>query len=869
MSQLAPRTFARRRLALGVSAIALLATPALAQTEAQAERPASAPAEAQAEPAAAAQKAAPAETHVDEDGYEVDAFVVTAAAQQRGSVVGDIPPEIQLSPRDIRAYGVSNVSELITALAPQTSSGRGDGRPIILINGQRISSFVEVRDLPTEAIARVDILPEEVSLKYGYRADQRVINMVLRQRFRATTVEAGYKTPTQGDGEVADGKLTRFRILNDQRLLLDGKVSTTRPVLESDRNIANTTNDAAYRSLQGESESVTLTAVMNRPIREGIAGGLNASLDASRNESLLGLPQGTNLNPVDPFALSDPDALKRVTDAVAGHLGGTANGAINGWNWSVTANADYSDTQSTTDRSVGGVAFTDKSRSKSTTADTELVVNGRLAELAAGSVSTTVKVGGSLSRLDSRSLRSGIVREGDLARDIGSFQANMDVPLTSRSRDVRAAFGDLSANVNVAVDELSDFGTLTSFGYGLNWSPIKPLRLIASVTEEENAPTVQQLGSPEQATQGVRVFDFRTGQTVEVTRIEGGSTNLDADSRTVIKLGLNLKPFDKTDLTFSADYVKTRIEDVIATFPTATNEIEAAFPERFIRDASGRLLQIDSRAVNFDRRDTEQLRWGFTYRRPLGPQRPQGGVPNRAPQPARTADGATPAPAAGATPGASQNAQANPASPPGMSELRPPEGRFGPGGPPGAGPGGPGGGRGFGPGGPGGRFGGGPPGGGNFQIGIYHTVKLQDEVLIRPGVAKLDLLNGSALGNGGGTARHQVDLQANASRNGLGVAMNAKWQSASHVDGGATGSLRFDDLTTINVRLFADLGAQPIVRQKYPWLRGARVSIGIDNLFDARQQVTAANGATPVNFQPDYLDPLGRQVRISFRKLFF
>ncbi|MBU2151648.1 MAG: TonB-dependent receptor, partial [Alphaproteobacteria bacterium] len=603
----------QRRLSAGVSALVLVAltTPAFAQ-----------------DAVTSAPKAA-AQAHPDDEAFEVDELVVTSSAKPRGSVIGDIPPEITLSPRDIRAYGVSNVSELITALAPQTSSGRGDGRPVILVNGQRISSFVEVRDLPTEAIMRVDILPEEVSLKYGYRADQRVINMVLRPRFRAVTAEAGFKTPTQGDGEVYEAKLNSLRIQQETRLLLDAKVSKSQPVLESDRDIANTTGDANFRSLSPDSESVTLTATYNRPIREGVAGGLNASFDASRNENLLGLPLGSNLTSTSLAALADPSALKRVADAVAAHAGGTMNGAIKGWSWSLTANADHSDTRTTTDRQVAGVAFTDKSRSVAQSGDVELVTNGVLARIAAGAVSTTLKVGLSTSSFDTRSLRAGVVREGDLSRDTGSFQANLDVPLTSRTKDVFAAIGDLSGNLNVAVDDLSDFGTLTTYGYGVNWTPIKPVRFIASFTEEENAPTVQQLGAPEQATPGVRVFDFRTGETVEVTRIEGGAPGLQADNRSVMKLGLTLKPFEKTDVTFSADYVQTRIKDVIASFPTATNEIEAAFPERFLRDASGRLIQIDSRPVNFDHRDTAQLRWGFTFRMPLGPTQPAGGQPGQ------------------------------------------------------------------------------------------------------------------------------------------------------------------------------------------------------------------------------------------------
>ena len=55
-----------------------------------------------------------------------------------------------------------------------------------------------MRDIPTEAIERVEILPEEVALKYGYRADQRVVNIVLRERFRSTWRGSMGRPPTEG-----------------------------------------------------------------------------------------------------------------------------------------------------------------------------------------------------------------------------------------------------------------------------------------------------------------------------------------------------------------------------------------------------------------------------------------------------------------------------------------------------------------------------------------------------------------------------------------------------------------------------------------------------------------------------------------------
>ncbi|MGE5600506.1 MAG: TonB-dependent receptor, partial [Pseudomonadota bacterium] len=133
------------------TAIALaLSTPAYAQAATATDAPvATTAAEAQA-PATAAQQA-PA-TEEDIYGEEGDAIVVTGI--RRGSVVGDIPPENVLGGRDVRATGATDINELLDALAPQIGSARGRGgeRPILLLNGQRVSSFREMRDIPTEAI---------------------------------------------------------------------------------------------------------------------------------------------------------------------------------------------------------------------------------------------------------------------------------------------------------------------------------------------------------------------------------------------------------------------------------------------------------------------------------------------------------------------------------------------------------------------------------------------------------------------------------------------------------------------------------------------------------------------------------------------
>ncbi|HEY5722665.1 MAG TPA: TonB-dependent receptor, partial [Allosphingosinicella sp.] len=130
-------------------------------------------------------------------------------------------------------------------------------------------------------------------------------------------------------------------------------------------------------------------------------------------------------------------------------------------------------------------------------------------------------------------------------------------------------------------------------------------------------------------------------------------------------------------------------------------------------------------------------------------------------------------------------------------------------------------------------------------------------------------------GSRGGQPRHELEFQAGLFKNGLGARLTANWQSATRVDGrpdlagGTTNDLRFSDLATFNLRLFADLGQQRGLVRDHPWLRGTRITLSIDNLLDSRIRVRDEAGLTPLSYQPGFVDPLGRSVRLSVRKLFF
>jgi hypothetical protein len=853
-----------------MSAFAQEAPPPTALNPPQAPAQQAAPQEPTPQPSTeppAPDQAAPAdELAPDEEGAE-EAIVVTGQ-RLRGAVDTDIPPEVQLNAREVRAFGASTIAELLQALSPQTGSsrGRGGGFPVVLVNGRRISSFSEVRDLPPEAIERVDILPEEVALRYGYRADQRVVNLVLRRRFNAVTVEAAGGMSLEGGRGIADLEANYLIIGGPQRTSVSAQYQNQSALLESQRDIVQAAGTGIgagdFRTLLPESETKTLAATHNRMIFGNISATADGRLISSSNQSLLGLPSN------DPASRT---ALTRQSDTLNSHLGLAFNGDIAPWRWNLTANFDRVETDTITARLAGVAPDTANQVNQSFTS--EAVTNGPVIQGWAGPLNATLKAGVELRSFDSESTRSGIFRETSLSRQRFEGQASFDLPITSTREGVLDAIGDLSFNLNLNAEHYSDFGTLTTIGYGLNWRPIEQVSVIASVTQEEGAPGITQLGEPNIATPNVRVFDFVRGETVDITQIGGGNPNLLADNRRVINLGINVRPSE--GLSIRANYTDNRIENPIAGFPAATAEIEAAFPERFTRDASGRLTSIDVRPINFASSERREFRWGIDFSTPWGPQRGPGGPfggfggfgggggrrgggagAGAAPNPGAAQP--TPPGAQGQAAPPAQGQQAAPPANEGQQAGRPRgEGRRG-----GAG----GFGRGGGGGGRGGGFGG---GGGRIQLSLFHTWRLEDKVVIRDGGPELDFLNGSAAGNGGGTARHQIEFRAGLFRDGFGARAEVDWLSGTRVTGVGGSDLEFSPRMNVNLRLFANLGQQRDLVTAVPFLRNSRISLNIDNLFDDRVNVRDSLGQTPLSYQPFYLDPVGRSVRISLRKQFF
>ncbi len=774
--------------------------------------------------------------------------IVVNAERLPGSVITDVPPIAELTAEDIESYGASSIRELLDALSSETNSsgGRGDGGPIILINGEPSSGLRAIIAFPPEALESVQVFPEELAVQYGYRPDQRVINFIMREKFTGFIAKGEYGGPTRGDQIETELETSITRINKKKRLGINLKYQNKGGITENERNIVqDAAGDGAnlgnFRSLVAPSQAIELNTNYSLTVGDDISVSLTGSYVRNKSRRLLGLPSATfNVPATNPFAMSLNDenlfryftqfgALESVTKTNTAKASAALNGSLSNWRWSLTA--DYSRGQTNTATDISGdttglqtaidigaanpfasdfgpllsTPITNRARSVSQSISSIATVSGTLLELPSGPVRATWRAGFSDRTRNSRNTVNNITTLSKIGRSNLNTNLNVDIPLADYNSAVSEAIGKLSINGNLGYSEISDFGGLVEFGFGLNWRPFSSLAITASAIGDETAPSTGQLVNPLIITPGVTVFDFINGETVMADIITGGNPVLPAARRRDMKLAINYRPQWATGVRFLGEYFRNSNWGVASSFPFLTPEIEAAFPDRVIRDGAGRLVAIDQRPITYSNVRSENLRYGIHFSKRISMGVGSGKSDTAKPKKATKSTGA----------------------------------------------------------------GIGGPQGGSWQLSAYHAIRLKSRILIRPGVSELDLLDGSATSASGGTARHAFELNGGWFKNGVGFRIKGEHQTATRAAGGVDGSdLRFSDITKLDLRAFINLNNRGDLTEKFKFLKGSRITVRIDNVLDDIQDVRDGNGLVPLRYQAGFVDPIGRYVGISFRKKF-
>ena len=850
---------------------------------------------------------------VNQDNDEEE--IVVIAKRIRGSVISEVPPVTIISEDDIASYGADSIQELLGAISPQTGSARGraSGPPIVLINAQRVSGFRELRNIPPEAIVRVEVFPEEVALQYGFRPDRRVINFILKDNFASIDINGGAGTSTSGGYITTDIGSTFTKFSKNSRFNFDVDYETTSSLTEDERNIIQEDNSIGaiiigpigaqdigrFRTLLPSSDTIEIEGVYSRALSKTSNLSINAGYTNNKSTSLFGLNNPVLLVPnsnlfnnsgvdqnVQRFFI-EPRPLQSTRQSDNIEAGLAFNSSIDGWRWSTTLSADFTDSAAQIDQNADFIAlqqdllndenidiFADNfspslgqidninTNVKTTNISNLNTLSGTLLNIPNGEVRATFRGSYSYSRIDSDSDQSGINVNTILSRNILTFGGNIDIPIIDEGAGIGRILGAISINGNASASEVSDFGNLTQYGFGITWKPIDSLTITFTSINEDTPPSIAQLGNPIETTPNVPIFDFSRSETSFILLTTGGNPNLLPERQRDIKISANFSPKKISGLNIIADYSRNRSFDTSNIFPLFTPEIEAAFSDRVTRDVNGVLIALDRTPVLYDRVASDRIRYGINFskslgsgnraggprgtgrpvgvgrptgaRRPRNSEEPTSGQPNGSGQPISTGR-----PRANETPN-SETQATNSATQ--QRPSVPPRGRGGP-----------------------------PRRPGRINVSVFHTIALNESILIRPGVTSLDLLNGSAIGSNGGAARHRVELEGGIFNNGVGARISANYQSGSTVDGDIlTGSsdLRFGSLATVDLRLFFNLDSRPKLVKSLPFLKNSRVSLRMVNIFNAIQNVRNSSNNVPINFQRGFIDPRGRFVQFRFRKRF-
>ncbi|MDY7099072.1 MAG: hypothetical protein SXU28_13120 [Pseudomonadota bacterium] len=895
--------------------------------------------------------------------------IVVQGVRLRGQLDVDQAPLLELGEQDIAAEGVASIADLVTQITNQTGSARGrgsGGRPVILINGIRVGSFRELFSYPPEALAKAEVFPEEVAQRFGFPPDRRVINLILKENYASYEVELEFEGPTRGGQFVNEQEFGYLKIANGGRFNLNLEANDASFITEDERDIIQTggstsqlssdPDQAGFRSLVADSRGLEANLSWAKAyLDSGVTVSANVNYERADSRTLNGLnfvtledSDGDSLTRT--FGEQTPLTQTRAEDFF--NAAGSLSKRVNAFQFTSTFNAGYSELEQVIDRrfdtstleadALSGALAIDGDLPSSTNSGFDVAntqafnatslstLRGPVLDLPGGELLATFDLGYEWSNVQATDTRGSA--PVDLTRGDLTTGANFVIPITSRRTGFADALGSFTLNAQLGLQELSDFGTLGDYNLSLNWSPFDSLDLSATYVFREVAPGLRQLGDPLVVQPNVPVFDFVTGETVLAQVTTGGNPNLPAETQRDWKFALNWRlPFiDGT--RFTVEYIRNRSDDVTSGFPQITSAIEAAFPDRITRDASGTLIALDNRSVSFAETRSDRLQFRLSKRGSFGQgdSRGRGGPPSGArggrPPQAAAAPSGRPSGAGQGTGrraafmalrericaddsldvmkrliAAAQNgddiSEIVPGLPPEAAERiiarisqgggevsddqlstfrdricsgQGPGGRAsspsgqarGQGGPPASGGQASGGAPAFNPLGRSGRR------GWRYFVNLTHTIELENEILIAPGVPLLDQLDGDGTG-AFGLPRHSSRLEAGIFGNGLGMRLSGRYTGETRLNGsGLPGSsdLFFDDLATFDIRLFTNI--DQITGSNSPLVKNLRVSFRLDNVFDGQRAVRDENGDTPINYQPFVIDPVGRFIGVDIRKLF-
>lgn len=509
-----------------------------------------------------------------------------------------LAPERELGAEEIDNLGAYDIGEVINRISENLGLQQP---PLVIVNGRRVVDPRNFLGFPPDALSRLEILPQQAGATYGGDPTRRVVNIVLVPEFRSRDGLARASRPTAGGTSTLAVDARQSQLKETDTLQFGVEAGRTTSLRADERPSVLRDNPAREGSTL---RPATQTASANLSMT-GTLGDWATSVTASAQE------QRSRFS-------SRVEGTTRDTRQATSIL--TASGGVSGsaYGWSVRMGLDAVAVES---RQNGVSALT--ARNLSGVAN--LSADRTLVDLPAGPILMTVDAQYSRARTDTDA--SG--QETAQSSQALDMRSGLTLPIWSAQQGERGGiWGDLLVTLG---GRLSRLDTAGADGQGLNagfaWTPSGRYRFTGQWSRATDAPTRDQRFAPALYGAPQTVYDFRSGEAVEILPITGGNPDLRAQDTQSASIGASAGPFGRWGLQGNLDLQSTRSTDAIGALPALTPATEAAFPNRFLRDATGRLFAVDQRAINLQEIASDTLSSGLTANIPLGGAAP--GSPRR------------------------------------------------------------------------------------------------------------------------------------------------------------------------------------------------------------------------------------------------
>lgn len=815
-------------------------------------------------------------------------IVVTGTSRANGPLAGMIA-EAELDEAGIAAYGRDTVGDLLGEVLRQADPS--DDGPVILINGQPTTGLNAISDLPTEAVAKIQLLPRGAAARLGERPSRRVVNVVIKPAHRQVTFNGAAALATAGGAFAADAELNLLRLQDGNRTGLVLTAKHGDPLYESDRPIRVGPRALPYDPV-GNILPDPVSAAEIDPALSLLAGQIVA---------LAGVPAGVDRPVLGDFAVlaNRPNPGGPLHDRT-----------LVGEQQTYALNANLS-------RKVGGrtilslSARAAVSRSEAATGSATAVFQlpaaspyspfGRdvLIARTIGAPLRTLSEGHDLSL-------AAIINTafGKWRLSAGASFLYRDLELVNERRFDTAAYQD-----GVSAGSINPFGPTAGAYFDIPRSDLSKLR------SRQGGGFVSISGSAWQMPAGPVSTALRIEWKATRITIRTQGESLDSFSRfhrdeAIVQLSFTIPVLGGRQNSGIGDLdleLSGTVRDVTATGgmrdyggainwrPDPAVSLRAEFSEQQLAPPANLLtdpvISTDNvRVFDFERQETVLVRQISGGNPDLGVETRRATTISATVMPFGSSDfslnaeyarvvnrdayaSLPPANAAvqAAFPDRFQRDGAGQlilvdTRPVPLARLARSQIRWGfnfnrafkasaaPGAAHGQGPG---------------------PVPGNvlapgLRINAFgtHQWTLSSTQVIRPGLPVIDILAGGASANAGGSTRHVVQFGAGAAYKGLGLQLSGTLYGSRRISAGTLANpdqISFAARAEVDLRFFANLDT---LFPQSPLARGTRFTVEVDNLFDSKQRVGNQQGLIPERYQPYLIDPVGRRITFKLRKVF-